>query len=197
MRLIAADEGHQSDPAPLPPVGDRRDVRPGRVRRALRTCVHAAAAPDHAGRGLRPGGGTGIIAREFAPLLAEGLGGQIEVIGPRPRLRLGYLVVPLVLASAFAWAKRLTARHSPGLEQDALADLIKGGAYERHVRRVRRRDGERRAALLAALSATLGNAGTLIGTDAGLHVVAWLNRVLRTQEKALIAQAHAPGLGVH
>jgi hypothetical protein len=115
----------------------------------LRTCVRAAAAPDHASRGLRPAGGTDSKAREFAPLLTEGLGGQIEAIEPRRRLRLGYLVVPLALASAFALAKRLTARHSPGLEQEALADLIKGGAYEQHVRRVRRRNGERRAALLA------------------------------------------------
>jgi len=112
-------------------------------------------------------------------------------------LRLGYLVVPLALASAFAWAKRLTDRHSPGLGQEALADLIGSGAYERHVRRVRRWNGERRAALLAALSATLVNAGTVISAHAGLHVVAWLNRVPRTQEEALIAQAHAAGLGVH
>ena len=103
----------------------------------------------------------------------------------------------MALASAFVWAKRLTDRQSPGLGQEALADLIESGTYERHVRRVRRRNGERRAALLAALSATLGNAGTVIGADAGLHVVAWLNRVPRTQEEALIAQAHAAGLGVH
>ncbi len=140
--------------------------------------VHAAAAPDHASRGLDPDGGADIIAREFAALLIQGLGGKIEVIEPGRRLRLGYLVVPLALASAFAWAKRLTDRHSLGLEQEALADLIESGAYERHVRRVRHRNGERRAALLAALSATLGDAETVVGADAGLHVVGWLNRVL-------------------
>ena len=66
-----------------------------------------------------------------------------------PTLRLGYLVVPAALSVAFAKAKRLTDRHTPSLEQEALADLIESGAYERHVRRVRRRNGERRAALLA------------------------------------------------
>ncbi len=54
---------------------------------------------------------------------------------------LGYLVVPLALASAFARAKRLTDRHSLGLEQDALAGLIESSAYERHVRRVPHRNG--------------------------------------------------------
>jgi GntR family transcriptional regulator/MocR family aminotransferase len=114
-----------------------------------------------------------------------------------PTLRLGYLVVPAALSVAFAEAKRLTDRHSPGLEQEALADLIGSGAYERHVRRVRRRNGERRATLLASLSATLGDAVTVVGADAGLHVVVWLNLVPRAREGALVARAHAAGLGLY
>ena len=114
-----------------------------------------------------------------------------------PTLRLGYLVVPASLSDAFAKAKRLIDRHAPGLEQEALADLIGSGAYERHVRRVRRRNAGRRAALLAPLSATLGDAVTVVGADAGLHVVAWLNHVPRAWEDALIARAQAAGLGLH
>lgn len=114
-----------------------------------------------------------------------------------PTLRLGYLVVPPALSVPFAKAKRLTDRHTPGLEQEALATLIESGAYERHVRRVRRRNGERRAALLTALSAVLGDAATVVGADAGLHVVVWLNRVPRSKERALVARAHASGLGVY
>jgi GntR family transcriptional regulator/MocR family aminotransferase len=114
-----------------------------------------------------------------------------------PTLRLGYLVVPTALSVAVVKAKRLTDRHSPNLGQAALADLIESGAYERHVRRVRRRNGERRAALLAALSAALGDAMTVVGADAGLHVVVWLSGVPETQENALIARARAVGLGVY
>jgi GntR family transcriptional regulator / MocR family aminotransferase len=102
-----------------------------------------------------------------------------------------------VLSEDFAKAKRLTDRHSASLEQEALAALIESGAYERHVRRVRRRNGERREALLTALSVTLGEAVTVVSADAGLHVVVWLNRVPRTQERALIARVHAAGLGVY
>lgn len=114
-----------------------------------------------------------------------------------PTLRLGYLVVPAALAVAFAKAKMLTDRHSPSLEQEALTDLIESGAYERHVRRVRRRNGERRATLLAALSATLGDKVTVVGADAGLHVVIWLDSVPRALEEALVAKAQAAGLGVY
>jgi GntR family transcriptional regulator / MocR family aminotransferase len=114
-----------------------------------------------------------------------------------PTLRLGYLVIPAALSVAFAEAKRLADRHAPGLEQEALAALIESGAYERHVRRVRRRNGDRRAALLAALTVALGDAVTVVGADAGLHVVVWLNRVPRSREHALVARAHAAGLGVY
>nr|WP_275295957.1 PLP-dependent aminotransferase family protein [Pseudoroseomonas ludipueritiae] len=114
-----------------------------------------------------------------------------------PTLRLGYLVVPLVLSAAFAKAKRLADRHAPGLEQEALAELIGSGAYERHVRRVRRRNGERRAALLAALSTDLGEAVAVSGADAGLHIVVWLQQVPGAQEEEFVAHARAAGLGLY
>lgn len=138
----------------------------------------------------------------ISPLQALDAAGRVIYLGTvsktlSPTLRLGYLVVPPELSAAFAQAKRLTDRHSPGLEQEALADLIGSGAYERHVRRVRRRNGERRDALLAALSVTLGDAATVVGADAGLHVVVWLNRIPKAQEDALIARSHRAGLGLY
>jgi GntR family transcriptional regulator/MocR family aminotransferase len=47
------------------------------------------------------------------------------------------------------------------------------------------------------LSATLGDEATVVGGDAGLHVVVWLKRVPRAQEDVLIARARAAGLGVY
>lgn len=114
-----------------------------------------------------------------------------------PALRLGYLVVPPALVPAFRAAKRLADRHTPGLEQEALADLIAGGAYERHVRRARRRNGERRAALLAALQARLRDEVRVVGAEAGLHVVAWFTRFPMDREAVLVAAARAAGVGVY
>jgi GntR family transcriptional regulator/MocR family aminotransferase len=114
-----------------------------------------------------------------------------------PALRLGYLVLPAPLCAAFGQAKRLADRHTPGLEQEALADFIESGAYERHVRRVRRRNGERRAALLAALAARLGGRATVVGADAGLHVVVWLDGVPQAREDMLAARARTAGLGLY
>jgi len=114
-----------------------------------------------------------------------------------PTLRLGYLVVPPALSTPCSKAKRLMDRHTPGLDQEAFAAFIKSGAYERHVRRVRRQNGDRRAALLASVSEHLGNQVTVVGADAGLHVVVWLDRVPQERAHALFERAHAAGLGLY
>ena len=89
------------------------------------------------------------------------------------------------------------ARHSPALEQETLASLIAEGAYERHVRRTRRRNGERRAALLAALASGFGGEVEVAGAAAGLHLVVWLRGVPREREARLVAAARSAGLGVY
>jgi GntR family transcriptional regulator/MocR family aminotransferase len=114
-----------------------------------------------------------------------------------PTLRLGYLVVPVALRRAFGEAKRLTDRHTPLPEQDALADLLASGAYERHVRGIRKRNAERRAVLLQALADELGSAVTVVGAETGLHVVAWFDGIATEREPALVAAARAAGIGLY
>jgi GntR family transcriptional regulator/MocR family aminotransferase len=114
-----------------------------------------------------------------------------------PLLRLGYLVVPSALIDAFAAAKRLADRHSPTAEQLALAELITSGAYERHVRKARRRNAQRRAAFLDALSKIFGSAITVEGSDAGLHVVVWFNHIAGEKEHMIAQRARRAGVGIH
>jgi GntR family transcriptional regulator / MocR family aminotransferase len=114
-----------------------------------------------------------------------------------PQLRLGYLVLPPELVPVFRQAKRLTDRHAPVWEQRALALLIDGGAYERHVRRVRREHERRRAALLDAVARHLPGEARVAGAAAGLHVVLWLPFLRRQDEPALVAAARKRGVGVY
>jgi GntR family transcriptional regulator/MocR family aminotransferase len=114
-----------------------------------------------------------------------------------PQLRLGYLVVPSHLVEAFARAKKLSDWHSPILEQGALAELIGTGAYERHVRQIRRRNGQRREQLLAQLARHLGDQVTVVGSSAGLHVVVWFNQIPWTREQDLIDRAEHNGVGLY
>ncbi|HVR48742.1 MAG TPA: PLP-dependent aminotransferase family protein [Pseudorhodoferax sp.] len=114
-----------------------------------------------------------------------------------PQMRLGYLVLPAALVPVFRQAKRLADRHAPLLEQRVLATLIGNGAYERHVRRIRRENERRRTALLDAVARHLPADVQVAGTAAGLHVVLWLPALRAHDEPRLVAAAHAAGLGIY
>ena len=114
-----------------------------------------------------------------------------------PQLRLGYLVLPPELVSVFRQAKRLSDRHAPVIEQRVLASMIDSGAYERHVRRMRRENERRRAALLAAVAAFLPKEVQVGGTAAGLHVVLWLPSRSPKDEPELAAAARQVGVGIY
>jgi GntR family transcriptional regulator/MocR family aminotransferase len=114
-----------------------------------------------------------------------------------PALRVGYLVLPPALVDAFARAKILADGGSPALEQEALADFVASGAFARHVRRSRMRNGQRRAALLDALRAHLGGRITVCGAAAGLHVVVWLRDVPARTAGPLARDAAAAGVGIY
>ncbi len=90
-----------------------------------------------------------------------------------PALRLGWLVLPGWLTEEVAQVKRLADLFSPPLDQLTFAELIRGGEYDRHLRRVRAVYRRRRDRLLAALATNLP-ALTVQGIAAGMHVVLWL-----------------------
>jgi GntR family transcriptional regulator/MocR family aminotransferase len=136
------------------------------------------------------------------PLRALDRAGSVIYLGTvsktlSPTLRLGYLVLPPALRELFAQAKRMNDRHAPELEQTALAGLIESGAYERHLRRIRRRNAERRAALLKALREDLGERVTIAGIDAGLHVLAWFDGLPQAREAELVRHAAEASLGIY
>lgn len=114
-----------------------------------------------------------------------------------PLLRLGYLVVPGHLKDVFAAAKQLTDRHSPLAEQVALASIIENGIYEKHVRRARRSNGERRQVLLSALNKWFGDRVVVSGADAGLHVVVHFSEIPFGCESRFIEEARRLGVGVY
>lgn len=106
-----------------------------------------------------------------------------------PQLRLGYMIVPPQVAGAFAAAKQLADRHAAANAQRTLAVLLEQGAYDRHVRRIRRLQEIRRTALLSALARHLPGRLTVEGASSGLHLVAWIHGVRSDGEAELVAAA--------
>jgi GntR family transcriptional regulator / MocR family aminotransferase len=139
---------------------------------------------------------------EGAPLESlQGLDteGRVIYVGTFSRtvfsaLRIGYMVVPKPLLPAFAAAKWLADRHTATLEQQTLAEFISSGLYERHLRRVRRRNRAACAVLLDALEKHVGRDIEITGGDAGAHVVLWL---ARGTEQRVVNAAAALGVRVY
>lgn len=112
-----------------------------------------------------------------------------------PALRIGYLIAPASLVPAFTAAKWLSDLHSASLEQQTLAEFIAGGMYERHLRRLRRRNTAKRAALLEAVDKYLGNRVEVTGEGAGTQVVLWPRKAV--SEEAIVAAAAQRGVGIY
>lgn len=140
--------------------------------------------------------------KPLPPLWSVDDSGRVIYIGTvskilSPTLRIGYVVVPDSLVAIFKAAKQLADRHTPLLEQDALAGLIQSGAYERHVRRQRRLNQKRRQTLIAALRTNFGTDVDIEGTSAGLHLVVWFRHLPAASEDELIERARSLGVGVY
>ena len=114
-----------------------------------------------------------------------------------PTLRIGYVVVPAALASTFTATKQIMDRHTPLAEQHALASMLESGADDSHVKRARRRNAERRQALIEALQHRFGDRVRIEGAAAGLHLVAWFDALPRASEEALIRAARSRAVGIY
>ncbi len=111
-----------------------------------------------------------------------------------PGLRLGWLVLPSTLLDAVLEAKVLDDLGSATIEQLALARLLESSAYDRHLRKARRRNRSRRDALIAAIARELPHA-RVSGISAGLHALVRLPRALDAGR--LRALAAERGVGVY
>ncbi len=114
-----------------------------------------------------------------------------------PSLRVGYLVLPRPLVEPFVRGKWVADRHTPTLVQAVLADFIREGFFERHLRRVRASCAARRSALLEALSTYLGGRAEVVGANAGVHLLAWLEGVVPDEMPALVERAASAGVGIY
>ncbi|MEM7737381.1 MAG: PLP-dependent aminotransferase family protein [Deinococcota bacterium] len=119
-----------------------------------------------------------------------------------PGLRLGYMVLPPALSSAFVSARGLADRSPPLLAQKTLALFINGGHFTRHIRKMRQVYDKRRQALINALE-QIPELSRLV-SDTGLQLSVrlpddWDDRELSAQlaqagidARALSNYAHAP-----
>jgi GntR family transcriptional regulator/MocR family aminotransferase len=102
-----------------------------------------------------------------------------------PGLKLGYLVVPKPLVSAFKQAHYDLNRPGQMPLQAALAEFIELGHFASSLRRARHSYAERRHSLLAALQPCLGRHAQITGAEQGLHLCLRLPAAVDDQALAL------------
>ena len=110
-----------------------------------------------------------------------------------PALRIGWVVTPPLLLPALRSIKRDDDFGSNAIDQHVLARLLGSGAYDRHLRALRRRYRHRRDALIEALADRLPG-WEVMGSAGGLHLTVSLPPEL--PENRLVAAAAARGLAV-
>jgi GntR family transcriptional regulator / MocR family aminotransferase len=110
-----------------------------------------------------------------------------------PGVRLGWLALPERLHEAVVAEKECADWQTSGVEQLALAELLRSGAYDRHVRRMRLRYGRRRRTLIATLAERCPGL-RVAGQAAGLNLVIPLPD--RAAEAEALMLAHRAGVGI-
>ena len=85
-------------------------------------------------------------------------------------------------------------RFCPILEQYALTDWIGEGHFERHIRRMRQLYNERRQVLIQALEKYFAHRVTILGENAGIHMMVKIKMAL--PDDVVIQKAAAVGLGI-
>ena len=111
-----------------------------------------------------------------------------------PSLRIGYLVVPNSWISLVRSAKWLCDRSTPLLEQYVLTDWITQGHFERHIRKMRQLYNLRRQALIAAFQKYFGDRVTILGANAGIHVMVKIETHI--PDSIIIQKAAGIGVGL-
>jgi GntR family transcriptional regulator/MocR family aminotransferase len=166
-------EGLEADAALVTPAHQfpTGAVLSGRRRRALLAWVERAGAlilEDDYDAEFRYDHEPVRALQGLAPANVVHLGTVSKTLAPA--LRLGWVVAPDELFDEVEQAKRLADDFSPALDQLALAELLRGGAYARHLRRARAAYRRRRDRLVQALARHLPELD-VGGVAAGVHLV--------------------------
>jgi GntR family transcriptional regulator/MocR family aminotransferase len=113
-----------------------------------------------------------------------------------PALRIGYVIAPPALIDAFVRAKWLADRHTPLLEQAVLADFLREGHLDRHIRRMRRHYGRRREVLIDELTQRFGDSTRVYGDPAGMHTLVGFDDP-GVRERASMNKVQLVGVGAY
>lgn len=112
-----------------------------------------------------------------------------------PSLRIGFMIVPSDLRARVLALKRWVDYGGNMLQQEALAEWIDRGFFERHVRRMRKIYHAKYRALTATLQQSFGGRVRIVGEPVGMHLAAFITT--RHDVDQFVAACLAVGVRVY
>jgi len=85
-------------------------------------------------------------------------------------LRMGYMVLPPTLVTAFTRARSIMDGHTPQIPQLTLARFMEDGHYNAHIRAMRKLYASRREILLESIDKHLSGIVTALRPEGGLQI---------------------------
>ncbi|HWW41400.1 PLP-dependent aminotransferase family protein [Pedobacter sp.] len=126
--------------------------------------------------------------RPFAALKGIDTHGNVMYIGTFskilfPALRIGYMVLPSQeLAEKFTLIKAITDRQNPVIDQAILAEFIRDGHLNRHLRKMRLLYKKNQDDLIQLLKTYLGDKISISKVEAGMHFVLTFKNALHAEQ---------------
>ncbi len=138
--------------------------------------------------------------RPMEPLKSLDRAGLVAYVGTFsktifPELRIGYVVPPASLYGPLFKARQIADWHGCTLTQTALATFMLNGDFAKHLRRMHKTYGARRAMLLEHLHGDLSPWFEPIVPTAGIHMTARLKAPLT--EEAVVSAARKASIGLY
>lgn len=90
-----------------------------------------------------------------------------------PSLRMGYMVLPNCLYKKMKKAKYIDDIHSPILEQLTMAEFIKEGHLDLHIKKMKKVYLKKRNVLIKALNKVFRDKVIVSGIESGMHLIAF------------------------
>ncbi|GAU76438.1 transcriptional regulator [Fusibacter sp. 3D3] len=112
-----------------------------------------------------------------------------------PAMHVGYMVLPCKLANAFAEIGCYYNQTVSKLHQLTIAEFMKCGLFEKHIRKLRTLYGKKHQKIVNAIREVFGEHAYIIGDRAGVNLA--LRIILPFSENDLIMRAKHAGIAVY
>ncbi|MBL4935005.1 PLP-dependent aminotransferase family protein [Clostridium sp. YIM B02515] len=112
-----------------------------------------------------------------------------------PSICISYMVLPEKLAKIYNNGLYFHEQSVPRISQQILHQFIEGGNFERHLRKMRNLYSKKHMILINSINEFLGDKVTIVGKDAGLHILIQVDNGMTEEE--LIELAALRGVKVY